>query len=252
MMRIDTWLTEEGYLPSRAKAKEMILNGAVYCDGIKVDKPSFTVKDGVKIEVRDDPLLRYVGRGGLKLEAALDAFSVSVTDKVAMDIGASSGGFTDCLLQRGAAFVYAVDSGNGQLHPKLGKDQRVCSMEGCNARYLQRKDFPTVPTLAVMDVSFISQTLLYPAIYHVMARGGTLISLIKPQFELDRAALGKGGIVKDEKKRAEAIKRVTESAEAIGFTLRGMITSPITGGDGNTEYLAAFDLPAHNEEDSDG
>lgn len=227
---------------SRAKAKEMILSGAVYYDGLPVTKPSFDAAQKEKIELRDNPLQRYVGRGGLKLEAALDAFGISVAGVVAIDVGASSGGFTDCLLQRGASLVYAVDSGNGQLHPKLLADKRVRSMEGCNARYLRADDFDPSPSFAVMDVSFISQTLLYPALCGVMAGGGVLVSLIKPQFELDRASLGKGGIVKDERYRRRAVSRVTAEAETQGFHLKGLIESPIVGGDGNIEYLAAFSL----------
>ncbi|MBO7171024.1 MAG: TlyA family RNA methyltransferase [Clostridia bacterium] len=242
-MRIDILMVESGLAVSRAKAKEMILSGAVLCDGRQVTKASLDVSDAARISVTENPLQRYVGRGGLKLEAALDAFAVSVDGLVAIDVGASSGGFTDCLLQRGASFVYAVDSGSGQLHPKLASDARVRVMEGCNARYLEAEDFDPIPTLAVMDVSFISQTLLYPALRRVMRDGGEFLSLIKPQFELDRASLGKGGIVKEEKLRKRAVDRVVREAEACGLALRKIIKSPITGGDGNTEYLAEFSVP---------
>ncbi len=242
-MRIDVLMTEAGLAVSRAKAKEMILSGAVTYDGVPVTKPSLDVVQAEKIAVTETSLGRYVGRGGLKLEAALDAFGINVKGAVAIDVGASSGGFTDCLLQRGAAFVYAVDSGRDQLHPRLRSDFRVCSMEGCNARKLRASDLDRVPILAVMDVSFISQTLLYPALRDVMSQGGVLISLIKPQFELDRASLGKGGIVKNEKLRRRAVARVTDAAEDHGLRLLGVIDSPIAGGDGNIEYLAAFSLP---------
>lgn len=242
-MRIDILMTEAGLAVSRAKAKEMILSGAVTYDGAIVTKPSLDVTQAERIAVTETSLGRYVGRGGLKLEAALDAFKIDVTGVVAIDVGASSGGFTDCLLQRGASFVYAVDSGSDQLHPRLLSDSRVCSMEGCNARNLRASDLDRVPVLAVMDVSFISQTLLYPALRDVMSRGGVFVSLIKPQFELDRASLGKGGIVKTEKLRQRAVRRVTDAAENYGFRLLGLIDSPIAGGDGNIEYLAAFSLP---------
>ena len=242
-MRIDLLMAAEEMVPSRAKAKEMILSGAVYYDGVPVSKPSLDVAEKEKIEIRDNPLRRYVGRGGLKLEAALDTFGIKAEGCVCIDIGASSGGFTDCLLQRGAAFVYAVDSGRDQLHPRLLADPRVRSMEGCNARNLHAADFEPVPELAVMDVSFISQTLLYPALREVMTQGGVFISLIKPQFELDRASLGKGGIVKEERLRRRAIDRVALSAKEYGFIQHALIESPIVGGDGNIEYLAAFSLP---------
>lgn len=248
-MRIDLLMVELGLAASRTKAKEMLVSGAVFYDGRQVTKPSFEAANAALVEVKENPLQRYVGRGGLKLEAALDAFGVSANGLVAIDVGASSGGFTDCLLQHGASFVYAVDSGSGQLHPTLLGDRRVRSMEGCNARYLEADDFELVPTLAVMDVSFISQTLLYPALRRVMRKGGTFVSLIKPQFELDRASLGKGGIVKEEKTRRRAIDRVLAEAQAYGFVLRNVIESPIVGGDGNIEYLAAFSVPsAINEE----
>lgn len=250
-MRIDVLMVEANLTVSRAKAKEMLQSGVVYYNGQQVKKPSFEAADAALIEVKENPLQKYVGRGGLKLEAALDAFDVSAEGLVAIDVGASSGGFTDCLLQHGASFVYAVDSGSGQLHPRLSGDARVCNMEGCNARHLKAEDFGFVPTLAVMDVSFISQTLLYPALRRVMRNGGTLLSLIKPQFELDRASLGKGGIVKEEKLRRRAIDRVMAEAQACGFVFRGLIESPIQGGDGNIEYLAAFSVPPAIQKEGD-
>lgn len=244
-MRLDKYITETGLAVSRAKAQEMLKNGAVSVDGVTVNKPAFEVTEGMCVTISENPLQRYVGRGGLKLEGALDAFGLSPQGAVALDIGASSGGFTDCLLKRGAAFVYAVDSGTGQLHPSLLADARVCSMEGCNARTLTPDMFEKTPTFAVMDVSFISQTLILPALRECMPLGGTFISLIKPQFELGRSALGKGGIVKSEKLARSAVDKVVDFASSLGFTLISYIPSPIRGGDGNLEFLAAFSLKAN-------
>lgn len=237
-MRLDVFLAEQRLAPSRSRARTMIEAGDVSVNGTPVLRPSFAVEGDEDIKVTDS--LRYVGRGGLKLEAALEAFAVSPEGKVALDVGASSGGFTDCLLQHGASYVFAVDSGSGQLSPKLQADTRVESRENSNARYLTRADFSPVPTLVVMDVSFISQTLIHPALARVLENGGELITLIKPQFEAGRAAVGRGGIVKSEKDRKAAVERVVSSAEACGFKFRGVIPSPIRGGDGNIEFLAYF------------
>ncbi len=246
-MRIDRFMTETGLAVSRAKAQEMLKDGAVSVDGVTVFKPSFEVDEHMKVTVKENALQRYVGRGGLKLEAALDAFHLSPAGEVAIDVGASSGGFTDCLLQRGAAFVYAVDAGSGQLHPSLVADTRVLSMENCNARNLTPALFEKTPTFAVMDVSFISQTLILPALRETMTEGGVLVSLIKPQFELGRGALGKGGIVKNDRLAEKAVSFVCDFARGIGFTLQGYIKSPIRGGDGNLEFLAAFHLSPHDK-----
>lgn len=210
----------------------------VELNGKIADKPATPVDDTATVRILDT--LRYVSRGGLKLEAALAAFDVNPAGRVALDIGASSGGFTDCLLQNGATLVYALDSGTDQLAASLRADPRVRCREHCNARYLQPSDFEQTPTLAVMDVSFISQTLILPAIAAVLPDGGELVSLIKPQFEAGRAAIGKGGIVRSDADRAAAVRRVTECAEALGLTHLGTIPSPIRGGDGNIEYLAHF------------
>lgn len=242
-MRIDKYIVEKGLAVSRAKAQEMLKSGAVSVDGVPILKSSFEVEEGSTVAVEENPLQRYVGRGGLKLEAALDAFSLSPQDKVALDVGASSGGFTDCLLKRGAAYVYAVDAGSGQLHRSLLADSRVCSIENCNARYLSSNMFSHTPSFVVIDVSFISQTLILPAIKDVMLEGGVLVSLVKPQFELGRAALGKGGIVKSEKLARQALSKVESFAATLGFTVLGDMPSPIRGGDGNLEFLAAFSLP---------
>lgn len=237
-MRLDLFLQEKGYAPTRSRAKAMIEGGMVEIDGKIIDKPSYTPEDGCTVRILDT--LRYVSRGGLKLEAALAAFSVSPKGRVALDIGASSGGFTDCLLQNGAAYVYAIDSGTNQLAASLREDARVACREHCNARYITPADFPKVPTLCVMDVSFISQTLILPAISQILPEGGELVSLIKPQFEAGRSAIGKGGIVRAERDRAAAVERVLSSAAALSLQSLGTIVSPIRGGDGNVEYLAHF------------
>ena len=241
-MRLDVYMTENGLVPSRAKAQEMIKNGCVSVGGKTVIKPSWEVCESDEVSLCENPLQRYVGRGGLKLEYALDRFGISVKGAVAVDIGASSGGFTDCLLKKGAAFVYAVDSGEGQLHPTLLSDSRVENREHTNARYLRREDFDKTPKVVVMDVSFISQTLILPSVADVLKGGGMLITLIKPQFELEKGALGKGGVVKTEKLRLRALERVKTAAAALGFKLLNVIECAVHGGDGNIEYLAAFTL----------
>lgn len=239
-MRLDVYMTEKGLAPSRAKAQEMIKNACVKVNGKTVTKPSVETGDGDEVVLSENPLQRYVGRGGLKLECALRHFGISPEGLVAVDIGASSGGFTDCLLQHGAAFVYAVDSGEGQLHPTLLADSRVENREHTNARYLSADDFERTPEMVVMDVSFISQTLIFPSVADILKNGGTLVTLIKPQFELDKGSLGKGGIVKSEKHRLRAVERVKEAAMSFGFRFLGCIECELHGGDGNVEYLAAF------------
>ena len=246
-MRIDRYLAENGLAVSRAKAQEILKSGAVTVNGRAVCKPSFEVADGDEIQLLPTDVTRYVSRGGRKLEAALDAFSLSPEGLVALDVGASSGGFTDCLLQRGAAFVYAVDAGSDQLHPTLRADARVLSMENQNARVLSPAMCARIPHFCVMDVSFISQTLILPAILSVMTEGGTLSSLVKPQFELGRAALNKSGIVRSEKDAKRALNEVCAFAKTLGYRLLGTIPSPIRGGDGNLEFLAAFSVPSVEE-----
>lgn len=238
-MRLDLYLTEQGLAPTRSRAKLLIDGGSVFVNGISVEKAAYDVKEGDAVAVEN--ALRYVSRGGLKLEAALREFSVSPEGLIALDVGASSGGFTDCLLQNGARFVYAVDAGSGQLAASIRNDPRVDCRENCNARYMQASDFSIPPMLAVMDVSFISQTLILPALATVLPVGAKMISLVKPQFEVGRAFVGRGGLVRDEKARQAAIARVKEAGIACGFRFVGVMTSPITGGDGNVEYLICFD-----------
>ncbi len=237
-MRLDQYLEKNGLVSSRSRAKALILAGAVEVGGVPVCKPAYTVSEESTVVLRSD--FAYVSRGGQKLEAGLSAFSVSCAGRVVLDVGASSGGFTDCALQNGASRVFAVDVGSGQLASSLREDPRVTSLENYNARYMKAEDFDAMPTLAVMDVSFVSQTLILPALAAVLPDGGELISLIKPQFEAGRQALGRGGIVREEKDRKAAILRVSSAASACGFSMRGCIQSPIRGGDGNVEYVAYF------------
>ena len=229
-MRADVFLAQNQLAASRETAKKLIEGGCVRVGGKTVSKPSCELPDGTdpaSVEIEVSPETRYVSRGGLKLEAALDAFGISVCGLRALDIGASTGGFTDCLLSRGAAQVTAVDSGHGQLSARLAADSRVRSLE---AGY----------DIAVMDVSFISQTLILPVIPALLRDGGELVSLIKPQFEVGRADVGKGGIVRSAAARERAVTAVRTAADAVGLKCCGVITSPIQGGDGNTEYLAHF------------
>lgn len=238
-MRADIYLFSNGYANSRSQAKALIEKGSVKIDGKVIDKASFDITDSEHfIEITDTQ--KFVSRGGLKLEAALDVFEIDVKGKRAIDIGASTGGFTDCLLNRGAERVVCVDSGVGQLHPKIASDKRVTNIEKYNARELSAEIIPEGADIAVMDVSFISQTLILPRIKGVLKENGCLISLIKPQFEAGRAAIGKGGIVKDKKDRLAAILRVRDSASSVGLYMMGLIISPITGGDGNIEFLGYF------------
>jgi hemolysin TlyA family protein len=239
MTRLDIAVFTMGLAESRNRAKTLIETGNIWVNGKQITKPAYECSDSDKIEFYGEPLL-YVSRGGYKLAAALDAFDVDVTGCTAADIGASTGGFTDCLLRRGARKVYAVDSGSAQLAEKLRHDNRVVSLEGINARNLTVETLGESCTIVVMDVSFISQTKLYGAASSLLLTGGKFISLIKPQFEVGRGHIGKNGIVKDEKARQAAVEAVKISAEQAGFECKGVIVSPITGGDGNIEYLAYF------------
>lgn len=239
-MRADVYLSAFGHTESRKKAQDLIGAGAVRIDGQTVKKASVIINEEIPHEVEIEEIFRYVSRGGMKLEAALDAFKINVNRKKAVDIGASTGGFTDCLLQRGAARVYSVDTGVGQLHEKLRADSRVVCLEKFNARELTSEVTEGYCDIAVEDVSFISQTYIIPNISAVLRDGGEFISLIKPQFEAGRSALGKGGVVHNGAYRYLAAKRVLECAFENGFDCLGFIRSPIEGGDGNKEYLAYF------------
>ena len=253
MVRIDVYLVSAGYARSRTKAQQLIAEGVVSVNGRPVTKPSEEIPedDSVTVEVVANESQRYVSRGGLKLEAAIAAFGVSVAGSTFADIGASTGGFTDCLLQHGAARVCCVDAGRDQLDPSLRVDPRVRVAEQTNARFLTPADFLAWDggatadfdgrvDGAVMDVSFISQTLLFPMLSAVVREGGPLLSLVKPQFEVGRQALGKNGIVKREADRLAAVEKVKEAAALSGLVCLGVIPSPIQGGDGNVEYLGYF------------
>ena len=239
-MRADVYLTEHGYAPSRRRAQELIESGSVTVDGKVVKKSSTAIEEGEHIVTVEDQLA-YVSRGGLKLEAALDAFLPDIAGMTALDIGASTGGFTDCLLSRGAVRVYAVDAGVGQLAQKLREDPRVISREHLNARTLSPKDINGERVdLIVMDVSFISATYILPQFPSLLKEDGYAVCLIKPQFEVGKSMLGKGGIVKDPKAHRAAVERVMQGGIQAGLTPVGLIPSPVTGGDGNREFLICF------------
>jgi 23S rRNA (cytidine1920-2'-O)/16S rRNA (cytidine1409-2'-O)-methyltransferase len=232
--RLDRLLVERGLAETRAKAQALILAGQVLVDGRRTDKAGQAVAatSGVRVLAR----MPYVGRGGFKLAAALDGFAVPVEGRVCLDVGASTGGFTDCLLQRGAQRVYAVDVGAGQLDWKLRQDPRVVVREGLNARYLRLEDLGERVDLAVCDVSFISVRLILPALAGVLKDSGEMVILVKPQFEAGRGQVGKGGIVRDPVVREAACARVEEAVRRLGFQTSRM-DSPLPGAEGNVEYL---------------
>ena len=239
-MRIDQFLFINGYAESRTEAKNLVLSGAVTVKKKLVTKPSFDIDtDESDFEVKKAENL-FASRGGYKLLGALRDFKIDVSGRLAIDIGASSGGFTDCLLQNGAEHVIAVDSGKMQIKDFLRRDGRVTVIENYNARYMKGEDFEYTPNLAVMDVSFISATYIIPRVYELLSENSDFICLIKPQFEVGRAALSKGGIVKEEKYRKMAIDKVCDSARAVGFDCISVVRSDIFGGDGNVEFLAHF------------
>ncbi len=235
-MRLDKALVVRGLCRSRAEAQAALEAGAVTLDGQAVYKASLAVgEDAALAVIESGP--RWVSRGALKLDAALAAFRIAVAGRAALDVGASTGGFTECLLRRGAASVHAVDVGHGQMVPALAADPRVHSREGVNARSLTPTDFPHPFDIIVADLSFISLTLVLPALAPLLGVGGDLICLVKPQFEVGQAKLGKGGIVRDTRAREEAVARVVETARIGGFSERGRMTSPIEGREGNIEFL---------------
>ena len=247
MMRVDLYLTEKGYAKSRSAAQTLIENDAVLINGTLVKKASAQIDENAENEVVITKTEKFVGRGGYKLEYALEKFGVDVNMLVAVDVGASTGGFTDCLLQRGAKKVFAVDSGEGQLDSKFIFDNRVVNFEKYNARNIKKEDFGEKIDIAVMDVSFISQTLIIPSLSSLLDEGGRLVSLIKPQFEVGKSAVGKKGIVKDPKARINAVKSVVAFAESFGLGCLGVAESVITGGDGNIEYVALFEKGAKTQ-----
>ena len=240
--RIDKLLVERGLAESRTKAQAMIMAGVVLVDEQRVDKPSlqFDTNSSIRVKGGDDPTSRYVGRGGLKLEAALREFHLDVTGFTCLDVGASTGGFTDCLLQHGVKRVVAVDVGHNQIDWRLRNDPRVEVREGVNARYLQPQDFAEKFELAVVDVSFISVTKVLPAIVPLLIPRGSIVTLIKPQFEVGRGEVGSGGIVRDPEKRSRVVEEVNNAATALGLEVVNPIESPIQGAEGNIEFLALY------------
>lgn len=238
-MRIDLYLYQNGFVKSRQKAKSLIEGGAVKVNGNIITKPSFDItSDDNLIEI--DDMCPYVSRGGLKLDAILKITNADINDKVCLDIGASTGGFTHCLLLNGAKKVYSVDSGTNQLASELLNNPRVISIEGFNAREISIEDIGETVDIITIDVSFISQNLIMPNASKLLKDDGIYFSLIKPQFEVGRALIGKGGIVKDKNARSFAIKSVIDCASQCGLVCTMLTKSPIQGGDGNVEYLATF------------
>ncbi len=228
-------MLDRGLTESREKAQALVLAGEVYVDGQKALKPGQIVTASTRIQVNQP--LKYVSRGGLKLEAALDHFHISVEGRVCVDVGTSTGGFADCLLQRGATRVHCVDTGAGQIDWKLRTDPRIVLHENTNARYLTPATIGEQPSLIVCDVSFISVTLILPAVTPILAPGGELLILVKPQFEVGRDFVGKGGIVRDRAQQQRACQRVTAALEELGFDTE-LMESPILGMEGNREFLS--------------
>ncbi len=233
-VRLDVMLAERGLAESREKAQALVLAGEVLVDGVKARKPGQGVLPEADLQVLRRPL--YVGRGGLKLAAAIDRFAIQVAGRICMDVGSSTGGFTDCLLQRGASRVHTVDVGAGQLDWKLRTDSRVVLHERVNARYLRPEDIGEPVDLAVCDVSFISVTLILPAIAPILQPSGEMVILVKPQFEVGREQVGKGGIVRDPELHRLACERVDSAVRQMSYKT-DMIESPILGAEGNKEFL---------------
>ncbi len=235
-MRLDLLLVEKGLAESRQKAQATIMSGCVFVDGQRVDKPGTAVSAEAAVEVRGNAL-RYVSRGGLKLEKAMELWPIDLNGAVCMDIGASTGGFTDCMLQNGAVKVYAVDVGYGQLAWKLRSDERVVCLERTNARYLTHDQVPEEPDFSSVDVSFISLKLILPAIAGVLKARGQVVCLIKPQFEAGKEKVGKKGVVRDPSVHLEVLENFLAYAKENRFTVMDITYSPIRGPEGNIEYL---------------
>ena len=234
--RLDVLLVKRGLAPSREKAKAIIMSGIVFVDNEREDKAGTTFDEKVNIEVRGKTL-KYVSRGGLKLEKAMDAFGVKIEGKTCMDVGASTGGFTDCMLQNGAVKVYSVDVGHGQLAWKLVQDDRVICMDRTNIRYVTPDQIDDVLDFASIDVSFISLTKVLLPVKNLLKKNGQIVCLIKPQFEAGRENVGKKGVVRDKKVHVQVIEKVIEYAMSIGFKILNLDYSPVKGPEGNIEYL---------------
>jgi len=241
-IRLDQALVARGLFPTRQQAQAAVMAGAVRIDGEVAAKASVTVQDGTEISVTKRS--RYVGRGGTKLEGALKHFQIDCRDTVALDIGASTGGFTDCLLQHGVRQVFAVDVGRGQLAWKIREDPRVVVLEKVNARRLSHREIPAPIELCAIDVSFISLTLVLPNAFELLTPDGVILALIKPQFELARADVARGGIVRDPVLHERAQRKISEFAQAMGALVEGVAPSVITGADGNQEYFICLQKPS--------
>ncbi len=249
--RLDVILVNQGYASSREKAKAVIMSGSVFVRGQREDKAGAVFEEeGIELLVKGNPL-KYVSRGGLKLEKAIGEFQVGLTDFVCMDIGASTGGFTDCMLQNGAKKVYAVDVGHGQLDWKLRNDARVVCMEKTNFRYVVKADIAEEPDFASVDVSFISLTKILPPAYALLKPGAHMVCLIKPQFEAGREKVGKKGVVRDKAVHEEVIRKVLIFCRENGFVPRGLTYSPIKGPEGNIEYLLYIEKRVRADFDAD-
>lgn len=244
--RLDKLLVLRGLAQSRERARALIMAGQVVVEDHGVDKAGQLVPVDAEIRLKGE-VLPYVSRGGLKLERALDEFALDVTGLVALDVGASTGGFTDCLLQRGARRVFAVDVGYGQLAWKLRQDERVLNLEKTNIRYLESDLIPEPPDLAVIDASFISLDKVLPATIRLLRPGGMIVALIKPQFEVGRGEVGKGGVVRDPLKHREVVAAVSSLAEGLGLSIEGVTESPILGPKGNREFLICLRKPVADE-----
>lgn len=242
--RLDRVLLVQGLVPSREAAARTVLAREVSVDGVMVDKPSKLVSPDAQIEIAKPAL--FVSRSGGKLAAALDAFRIDPRGMIGLDVGCSTGGFTDCLLQRGAARIYAVDVGYGQFEWRLRQDSRVVLLERTNIRYVDPATVPEPIDLAVIDVSFISLTLVLPAVVHLLNRSATVVALVKPQFEVGKGQVGRGGIVRDDAQREAVTEKVIACAAHLGLLLKGMLDSPVIGRKGNREILVGFvrEIPA--------
>lgn len=234
--RLDVLLVKRNLVESREKAKAIIMSGNVFVDGMREDKAGTSFPDTVNIEVKGQNL-KYVSRGGLKLEKAIASYDLQLSDKVCMDVGSSTGGFTDCMLQNGAVKVYAVDVGTNQLAWKLRQDERVISMEKTNIRYVTQEDIGEEMDFISIDVAFISLTLVLEPVRNLLKEEGEVVCLVKPQFEAGREKVGKKGVVREESVHKEVIIKVIDYAKSIGFTILNLDYSPIKGPEGNIEYL---------------
>ncbi|SEA67811.1 23S rRNA (cytidine1920-2'-O)/16S rRNA (cytidine1409-2'-O)-methyltransferase [Desulfuromusa kysingii] len=234
--RLDKLLVQRGLTISRERARALILAGKVIVDDHRIDKAGTQVQNDADVRIKGDDI-PYVSRGGLKLSRALSEFSIDVTAKIALDVGASTGGFSDCLLQHGVKKVYAVDVGYGQLAWKLREDPRIINLERCNIRYLQPDQLEDVPALAVIDASFISLEKILPNTLNLLALDAEVVALIKPQFEVGRGRVGKGGVVKDQQQHTEVVEQICRFTQDLNCTVLGVTESPILGPKGNREFL---------------